>query len=410
MTAQFQERSLQLTKQLSTEVKQAEGIFFTPKLARDALWESLPADFQPRIILEPSFGSGEFLDEARLRYPSAQLHGVEKHTPLYTSYPYRSTTLVNEDFLTYTGCDHSADLIIGNPPYFVIKDKNPLCMTGRPNIYVAFLYKCVTQHLSPNGILSFILPTSLLNSSYYEPMRKYIAEHMTVLACKRLEGQFLDTTQATFLLTLRNAPSNTNPPAFLLSYQTNWYLSEHADELRELLASASTLSALGFTVKTGDVVWNQVRYIEQEDVQEKKGGCAIQEGTLTESSVDSVRLVYSHNLKEGTVDLAAPCRSPQKKPFIRGFTRAPVQAPAILVNRGYGNSYKLQYGMIAKGPFYAENHVNVIVPTKPAALAHLPRVVKSLGDPRTVTFITHFVGNGGLSKTELESVLPIFAV
>ena len=33
--------------------------------------------------------------------------------------------------------------IIGNPPYFIVEDKNPKCMIGRPNIYVAFLYKCL---------------------------------------------------------------------------------------------------------------------------------------------------------------------------------------------------------------------------------------------------------------------------
>lgn len=408
MTSQFQDRSVKLTKQLSTETKQAEGIFFTPKAARDALWESLPAGFQPKIILEPSFGSGEFLDEARSRFPAASLRGVEKNTTLYESYPHLTPLLVNQDFLRYSGCDHSADLIVGNPPYFVIKEKNPRCMTGRPNIYVAFLYKCVTQHLAPNGILSFILPTSLLNSSYYEPMRRYIADHMTVLACKRLEGQFIDTTQATFLLTLQNTPSNTIPPNFLLSYQNTWYLSENANELRELLKNASTLSALGFSVKTGDVVWNQVRFIEQQDVQEKKGGCAIQEGTLTDTTHEAVRLIYAHNIKEGSLDLDATCRSPQKKPYIRGFTRPPIQAPAIVVNRGYGNTYKLHYGMVAKGEFYAENHVNVIIPTQATALNHIPRVLKSLGDPRTATFISYFVGNGGLSKTELETILPIF--
>lgn len=407
MATQFQERSITLTKQLSQETKQAEGIFFTPKAARDALWESLPADFRPQKILEPSFGSGEFLDEARSRFPSAELYGIEKNPTLYASYPSKSPMLHCEDFLTTSICK-DATLIVGNPPYFVIKEKNPQCMTGRPNIYVAFLYKCVTQHLAPNGILAFILPTSLLNSSYYEPMRQLLAQRTTVLACKKLDSHFLDTSQPTFLLTLQNTPSTATHPPYLLSYQNCWYLSEKPEELRELLASASTLSKLGFTVKTGDVVWNQVRYIETDDVQEKKGGCAIQEGALTDTPTNAVRLLYSHHIKEGTIDFAATCRSPLKKSYIRGFSRPPIQAPAILVNRGYGNSYKLQYGLVAKGTFYAENHVNVILPTKPSALAEIPRVLKSLGDPRTATFITHFVGNGGLSKTELESVLPIF--
>jgi hypothetical protein len=55
-------------------------------------------------------------------------------------------------------------------------------------------------------------------------------------------------------------------------------------------------------------------------------------------------------------------------------------------------------------PFYAENHVNVI--KGPANL--MDTVETSLGSEKTKIFIEAFIGNGGLSKTELEEVLPIF--
>jgi hypothetical protein len=54
--------------------------------------------------------------------------------------------------------------------------------------------------------------------------------------------------------------------------------------------------------------------------------------------------------------------------------------------------------------FYGENHVNVI--TGPTA--GIERIAASLADARSTEFIRWFVGNGALSKTELESVLPIW--
>jgi hypothetical protein len=58
--------------------------------------------------------------------------------------------------------------------------------------------------------------------------------------------------------------------------------------------------------------------------------------------------------------------------------------------------------------FYGENHVNVITPKTAAAVDALSRVLDSLADPRTQQFVAMYVGNGALSKTELETVLPIW--
>jgi hypothetical protein len=404
---EFSQRSIQLTKALTKEDKQSKGIFFTPKSIQTVLFQSIPSSFQPTSILEPSFGSGEFLDEARKRYPSATLHAVEKERTLYDTYPQKSPTIVCEDFLSYTGCT-AGSLIIGNPPYFVTKEKNPACMTGRPNIYVAFLYKCVTQHLAPGGILAFILPSSILNSSYYEPMRRYIATKMTVLACKRVKGEFLDTDQETVLLTLL-AREATGPQPSIFERNGCYYLSEHAAQLRALTEGTTTLSALGYSVKTGDVVWNQIAQVEGVPVQ-KTGAKSVQEGNLVaeRSAEGAVPLYYSHNVKGGAIALDAKVRDPKKKQYIVGFKRPPMTAPAFLIQRGYGNTYKFDYAPVLSGPFYAENHLNVVYATAAGAAEAAGRIEKSFQDPRTRQFISWFIGNGGLSKTELENVLPIF--
>jgi tRNA G46 methylase TrmB len=61
-----------------------QGIFFTPKKARDLLFDQLEEiGVRPRRILEPSFGSGEFLYDAMERYPDAEIIGVEKNQELF---------------------------------------------------------------------------------------------------------------------------------------------------------------------------------------------------------------------------------------------------------------------------------------------------------------------------------------
>jgi adenine-specific DNA-methyltransferase len=58
-------------------------------------------------------------------------------------------------------------------------------MTGRGNIFVQFIYKCLTEHLKENGILAFVLPTSFYNCSYYSPCRNYIRNNCSHFTCRK---------------------------------------------------------------------------------------------------------------------------------------------------------------------------------------------------------------------------------
>jgi type I restriction-modification system DNA methylase subunit len=172
-TTEFRDNSLQFHKSLSKEERGEQGIFFTPKKVRDTLFSELSSlGVSPKIVLEPSFGSGEFLLDAKRIWPSAKIIGVEKNEKLFKSVKCPGAELICDDFLNWSG---SADLVIGNPPYFVIptdsmstvekkafSKANAVCMTGRPNIYVRFLYNCL-ELLVVDGFLAFILPTSIFN-------------------------------------------------------------------------------------------------------------------------------------------------------------------------------------------------------------------------------------------------------
>ncbi len=369
---------------MSKEIRQEQGIFFTPKKVRDVLFTKLQTlEVKPKVLLEPSFGSGEFLLDAKRFFPEAKLLGVEKNEDLFKSVSLPDAELTCCDFLDWRG---KADLIVGNPPYFVMKDKKEYneVMTGRPNIYVLFLYKCLTEHLEENGILAFILPTSLYNCSYYQPMRNYIRKNTTVLYVETLDKPgFYETGQDTMLLILQKNKVHDN---YFVEINGKSYITPYYKEIQELLKDSTTIHALDLRVKTGNVVWNQV-----------KGNLA-DEGTL---------LLYSRNIQKGEIVLNN-LLGKEKKQYVKGIEKPTVSGPVILVERGYGNSFKFNSALTELQNFYAENHVNVISPVKEESVENLKRVQKSFEDERTATFIRLFVGNGALSATELETILPIY--
>ena len=376
---EFSERSRKLNGLLSTEVRKEYGIYFTPSSARSRIIELLQSlEVSPRTILEPSFGSGEFLDDMKTTYPNSTLYGVELSKDMYDEYP-ESPTLVNADFLEYRA--DPVDLVIGNPPYVVTTIKNTHCQTGRGNLFVLFIYKCLTEHMHEGSTLAFVLPTSFYNCSYYEPCRRYISKNATLLHVETIDAKYYETGQKTMIMILRKeVPRNSN---FILSRASSVYITPDYARLQKSLDGASTLRELGFAVKTGDVVWNQ------------------EKDKLTDTS--GTPIIYTSNIVNNT--LSFPKLKGGKKQYIQGFGKKASVGPAIAVSRGYGNNYAFNWAVIPRGTeFYGENHVNVI--SGPSE--HFDRIVSSLRSEKTEEFIKMFVGNGALSKTELESILPIF--
>ena len=375
-----------------------QGIFFTPKKARDLLFDQLEAiGVRPRRIVEPSFGSGEFLYDAMERYPDAEIVGVEKNQDLFEAAqqahraglekaPSQRITLHHQDFLKWEG---RADLIIGNPPYFTItwsaaeKKTYAQAINGRPNIYILFLYDCLTKHLEPDGHLAFILPTSLYHCSYYQPLRTYIAEHTTVRYLETLDKPgFYQTGQDTMLILLQNGKHNDD---YLVPSPTGFFLNPFYRELAMMKVGTTTIAALGLGVKTGSITWNQVRDHLSD------------EGTL---------LLYSSNIASGEVTFS-PLRG-GKKQYVTGITKPTLSGPLILIERGYGNASRFHFVYTELTDFYAENHINVIYPRTAEAVDSLRRVMTSLQDDRTAQWIRWCVPSGSMSSTELETLLPIF--
>lgn len=397
-TGEFREASKKFNTSLSKEVRQEQGIFFTPKKARDVLFTKL-SEFgvKPTTVLEPSFGSGEFLFDAKRIYPAARILGVEKNEELYKSVKCPDAELTCADFLEWNG---SADLIIGNPPYFIMNTdslsakekkefstKNSDAMTGRPNIYILFLYKCLKEHLEENGFLAFIIPTSLYNCSYYQPIRNYIQKFTTIKYVETLDKPgFYETGQETMLIIIQK--KKINDDYIYKSKSGKIYISPYYKELYEIEKDARTLADLGLGAKTGNVVWNQVK----DKLTDK--------GTL---------LIYSSNINKSELKLDNLCGK-QRKQYVKDIAKPTLSGPLILVERGYGNSFSFNSVLVELKDFYAENHINVIYPKIPdeTSVEKLKAVIKSFHDERSKKFVKWFLGNGSITATDLETIIPIF--
>jgi len=193
--------SIETTKALTKEHKSKHGIFFTPKSVRDLVWKHVTIN--PTNILEPSAGSGEFFDDCRERFPDANIVGVELDADMA-----KTKGFINQDFLEWKS-DTSFDLIIGNPP-FVQRDKgfvsNKNIVSGRSNLYVEFIYKCLTQHLVSGGILAFVIPASIGNSAFYAPTRKLLCS-LDIIAFKIVDTHdFAETSTRISILVVKNSP------------------------------------------------------------------------------------------------------------------------------------------------------------------------------------------------------------
>jgi adenine-specific DNA-methyltransferase len=416
----FTDFTKEISSQLNKIEKKQHGVFFTPKTYRDQIFRLLDGlILQPKTILEPSFGSGEFLKDALDAYPKSAIHGVELNTLMFEKvkekYRIHSNMLLfNHDFIDFT-IENRYDLIIGNPPYVVVKgdDKRTKYFKeiscGRPNLYCWFIFKCINM-LDLGGILAFIIPNSIMNTSYYDPLRKFIVKNCEILNIIEFHKQktdFQDTEQATIGLILRkigNVEKEKLERRFIVEHKSRLFFNTNFEQLQRELNTHPSLSDLGFGVRTGTIVWNQ----HKDNMVGRNELCNYD---------DSRPLIYTTNLKKGRF-VEFVCKNGKEQFFSqkkgkRKSVKLLFKAPVILMNRGYGNTLYnpemlfINTDVLEYDEFYVENHLNVIFPLNDLAKKNIDKVYEYLKSDKNKKFIEMYCGNGAFSKTEIETILPI---
>jgi adenine-specific DNA-methyltransferase len=396
---EFSLLSKELTNNLTKTIKKENGIYFTPpscvnkniQLLEDYITKSTN-------VLEPSCGSCEYITALNRLFPHVKITGIEYNETIYKNILQLKNdkiTIYNMDYLEYS-TDIKYDIIIGNPPYYVMKKDNVnkeyyKYFEGRPNIFILFIIKSL-QLLNVDGILSFVLPKNFLNCLYYDKTRQYINKYFQILhIIDCTNDKYIETQQDTIILIIQKKLLNNNDRYII---NINNYIiftnEENKKTLMKLYENSKSLWDLGFKVSVGTVVWNQCKNILTDDTTK-------------------TRLIYSSDINNNTL-IMKKYNNEDKKNYINkpGITR-----PMIVINRGYGvGEYNFNYCLIDETNYLIENHLICIeckndLPHDQLIDAY-KKLMLSLQDQRTLTFINSYFGNNAINTTELNHILPIY--
>ena len=398
--------SKELTTKLSKTIKKNGGIYFTPPsiiLNNIKLLE--PYMNFISNILEPSCGSCEYINALINNYKHLKITGIELNSTIYESIKeldLYNVKLYNIDYLKYD-TNESYDLIIGNPPYFVMKketvDKSYYkYFEGRPNIFILFIIKSITL-VKTNGIISFILPKNFLNCLYYDKTRKYINTHFQILnIVECVNSKYIETQQPTIILIIKKLDVNLDTSAtincnFVLEHSNYTIFASKANcaKLKNLILNSKSLDSLGFKVGIGSIVWNQCKELLTNDITK-------------------TRLIYSSSIENNNLILQI-YNNTEKKNFI---DKKGLVCPMIVVNRGYGmGNYKFNYCLInQESEYLLENHLITIQYNKTIPRDELvklyKKIIRSLEHSNTCEFVEIYFGNNAINSTELSNILPIY--
>jgi hypothetical protein len=288
------------------------------------------------------------------------------------------------------------DLIIGNPPYYVMKkeqvDKSFYrFFDGRPNIFIIFILKSI-KLLKKNGILSFVLPKNFLNCIYYDKTRKYIINKTEIIKIIECNDDYIDTKQDTIILILKKR-KNINNQHYILEKNGITILGtiKNIKKLNILYNNSHTLLEKGFVVNVGNVVWNQCKNI------------------LTDNK-DKTLLIYSSDIKDNKL-IPQNYKNKYKKNYI---DKKGSNDPLLVINRGYGvGNYNFTYCLIdGKKEYLIENHLICIKYTgiinNIDLIEKFKKIIKSFENKNTKKFIKLYFSNNAINTIELNKILPIY--
>ncbi len=393
---EYTNKSKTLTRTLTSTTKRKNGIYFTPPSIIDKHMTILKRHLDSvKTILEPSCGSGEYLNALSDR--KFEITAIELNEHIYNTVndgEYKNSTIINKDFLKWDS-DRKYDLIIGNPPYFVMKkadmsrEYDPY-YDGRPNIFVAFIIKSLSL-LNESGILGFVLPVSFGNCLYYDKLRKHVNENYQILdITKCVDDKYLDTSQETMLFTVKKQRIIINDE---FVYSQNGYTIFNTPsatiQIDELYKDSTTLDSMRVDVNVGTLVWNQKKSILSDDEAH-------------------TRLIYNSDIIDNQLGLTL-YKNPDKKNYINQEGRRDM---ILVINRGYGVcKYKFNYCLIdVDYDYLIENHLICIRYKGDRQQAKLvyEKIMLSFDNEKTTAFIDLYFGNNAINTTELKHILPIY--
>ena len=397
----YSELSKTITTALDKKDKKDNGIYFTSQEIIKKMIKMLGKRRFKRI-LEPCYGSGEFIKELSKKYKKSRVVGIEMNE-MMTELCEKNEEMKGEnielkrgDYLK-TDFEGGYDLIIGNPPFYVMKrgdvEKEYLkYIEGRPNIFVLFILKSLSL-LKKGGILSFVLPSSFKNCLYYDKLRELIDETCEIIGIEDNEGaKWLETTQETMILCVKKKAKDNGEWVIKRGGYTIFNTKEKVKRIKELYEGSKSLNEMEFRVHVGNIVWNQHKDILSMDEND-------------------TRLIYSSDIKDKKL-INKAYKNVEKKNYIKKGGNNELM---IVMNRGYGvGRYNFDYCLIdIEKDYLIENHLICIRYEKDIEKDKrrelYGKICDSFEDERTKEFMELYFGNGAVNTTELREIIPIYA-
>ncbi|MBP8543347.1 MULTISPECIES: class I SAM-dependent DNA methyltransferase [unclassified Citrobacter] len=182
------------------------------------------------------------------------------------------------------------DLVIGNPPYGRVtldtqmRERYARSLFGHANLYGLFTDLAVRMAKKESGVVAFLTPTSFLGGQYFTALRTLLTNKTTPIAFDFVsdrDGVFDDVLQETMLTAFRSGEHKVKAQvSSLIPKGLNkakiekigsveiekggaiWLLprfKEDARFLQNLKTMPTRLSELGYSVSTGQLVWNRFK-------------------------------------------------------------------------------------------------------------------------------------------------------
>ena len=394
---EYTKESIDYLKNTDIKKRKKLGQYFTPKSIRELLISKLPKK-DNADILDPACGSGEFLLSCKKYFKNPILYGfdIDKKLINIASKLVKNASIKNFDFLNIDINKKKYDYIIGNPPYFELKLNEEIkkkyfdIIKGRVNIFSLFI-KTGLDLLKDGGYLAYVVPPSMNNGAYFSKLREYIIKNSSLEYLHIIDGadNFHLANQKVMLIILKKTNSKKSSK-YIFKKNGITIFTEDKKFLNKAYKNTVSLKDIGYTVKTGSIIWNEHK--------EK----------LTNDKNNSTLLIWASNINNGKIIIGYTKGKPQ---YIKNVSNdLIIKNSVVVVNRITGSSkdINIKAAIVNEKEFVCENHVNVIYMSKNANCNYsLEDIFKALQDKTNIKVMRLISGNTQISKTELERLLPI---
>lgn len=394
---EYTKESIDYLKNTDIKKRKKLGQYFTPKSIRELLLSKLPKK-DNADILDPACGSGEFLLSCKKYFKNPILYGfdIDKKLINISSKLVKNASIKNFDFLNIDINKKKYDYIIGNPPYFELKLNEEIkkkyfdIIKGRVNIFSLFI-KTGLDLLKDGGYLAYVVPPSMNNGAYFSKLREYIIKNSSLEYLHIIDGadNFHLANQKVMLIILKKTNSKKSSK-YIFKKNGITIFTEDKNFLNKSYKNTVSLKDIGYTVKTGSIIWNEHK--------EK----------LTNDKNNSTLLIWASNINNGKIIIGYTKGKPQ---YIKNISNdLIIKSRVVVVNRITGSSkdINIKAAIVNEKEFVCENHVNVIYMSKNASCNYsLEDIFKALQDKTNIKVMRLISGNTQISKTELERLLPI---